>query len=286
MSGDGAGTAFRTAYDEVLRHWPVEVTGTDVPTPYGSTRVNVCGPEDGTPLVLLPGGGTTSVVWYGNVGPLAATHRVYAVDLIGDFGRSVHDGAPLRGAGDLSAWLDALFDGLGLDRAHLCGHSYGAWIALNHALRAPHRIDRLALLDPVQCFARMSPRYLLRAVLTTLKPAAERPRAFHRWETGGEPASAVWRAFLDSTAVAKRSKVVTMPRPGKDALRACTVPTLVCLAEHSRAHDTPRVAAAAHHLMPGAEVVTLPDASHHSLPTERPADLNGLLADFFARPGR
>lgn len=274
--------AFHAAYDEVLRRWPVEVSPTDVPTPYGSTRVNVCGPEDGTPLVLLPGGGTTSAVWYANVGALAAAHRVYAVDLIGDYGRSVHDGAPLRGAGDLTAWLDALFDALDLDGAHLCGHSYGAWIALRYALHAPHRLGRLALLDPVQCFARMSANYLLHAVLTSLKPAALRPRAFHRWETGRDPEDPVWRAFLDSTAVARRSKVVTMPRPREDALRACSVPALVLLAERSRAHDTPRVAAAAHRLMPGATVVTLPDASHHSIPTERPAGLNRALVDFLA----
>ncbi len=274
--------AFHAAYDEVLRGWPVEVSGRDVPTPYGSTRVNVCGPEDGTPLVLLPGGGTTSAVWFANVGELAAAHRVYAVDLIGDYGRSVHDGAPLRGTGDLTAWLDALLDGLGLDRVRLCGHSYGAWIALRYALHAPRRVDGLALLDPVQCFARMSGRYLLHAVLTSLKPAAERPRAFHRWETGGDPEDPVWRAFLDSTAVAKRSKVLPMPRPGKDALRACSVPALVCLADRSRAHDAPRVAAAARRLMPGAQVVTLPGASHHSVPTERPAGLNRLLVDFFA----
>lgn len=30
MSGDG--TAFDTAYDEVLRHWPVEANDTDVPS--------------------------------------------------------------------------------------------------------------------------------------------------------------------------------------------------------------------------------------------------------------
>ncbi|MEU3996353.1 alpha/beta hydrolase [Streptomyces fungicidicus] len=279
MSDD---TVFQAAYDQVLRNWPDGVTAIDVPTPYGSTRVHVCGPEDGAPLVLLPGGGTTSMAWYANAAALAAAHRVYAVDLIGDYGRSVHDGAPLRGAGDLTAWLDALFDELDLDGAHLAGHSYGAWIALNHALHAPHRLGRLALLDPVQCFARMSPRYLLRAVLTTLKPAAERPGALHRWETGSDPEDPVWRAFLAGTAAAKRSKVVTMPRPREDALRACSVPTLVCLAGKSRAHDAPRVAAAARRLMPRAEVVTLPDASHHSLPTERPAELNRLLVDFFA----
>ncbi|EPJ38594.1 hypothetical protein STAFG_4351 [Streptomyces afghaniensis 772] len=34
--------------------------------------------------------------------------------------------------------------------------------------------------------------------------------------------------------------------------------------------------------MPGAGVVTLPGASHHSVPTERPAELNRLLAEFLA----
>jgi pimeloyl-ACP methyl ester carboxylesterase len=34
-------------------------------------------------------------------------------------------------------WLDALFDGLGIDSADLGSHSYGGWLALNYALRAP-----------------------------------------------------------------------------------------------------------------------------------------------------
>lgn len=278
--GDEA--VFFAAYDAVLRRWPVEVRGVDVPTPYGSTRVQVCGPEDGVPIVLLPGGGATSAVWFANVGDLVPGHRVYAVDLMGDFGRSVHDGAPLRGAGDLVAWLDALFDELGLDGAHLCGHSYGAWIALNYALHAPQRLGRLVLLDPTNCFVGMSPRYLMHGLPMLLKPTVERVRAFHRWETGGDPEDPVWRGFLDSTATARRSKVVAMRRPKAQDLRACTVPTLVLLAEHSRAHDVPRAAAAARRLLPEASVVTLSQASHHSIPTERPAELNRLVAEFLA----
>ncbi|WP_406261272.1 alpha/beta hydrolase [Streptomyces chartreusis] len=278
--GDEA--VFFEAYDAVLRQWPVQVRGVDVPSPHGSTRVQICGREDGPPVVLLPGGGATSAAWFATVGELAPAHRVYAVDLIGDIGRSVHDGAPLRGAGDLVAWLDALFDELGLDGAHLCGHSYGAWIALNYALHAPRRLGRLVLLDPVNCFAGMSPRYLLHGLPTLLRPTVERMPAFHEWETGRPPEDPVWREFLDSTAFARRSKVVAMRRPKERDLRACAVPTLVVLAERSRAHSAPRTAAAARRLMPGASVVTLPGASHHSIPTERPAELNGLLAEFLA----
>ncbi|MFD7676974.1 MULTISPECIES: alpha/beta fold hydrolase [unclassified Streptomyces] len=273
---------FRTAYDTVLRRWPVHVDSVDVPSPYGTTRVQIAGPEDGPPLVLLPGGGATSVVWFATVGALAATHRVHAPDLMGDIGRSRHDGAPLRGVNDLTAWLDALFDELALDGADLCGHSYGAWIALNYAVRAPRRLRRLALLDPTQCFAGMNPAYLLRALPMLLRPTAGRVQAFHAWETGGAPEEPAWRTFLGSTATAHRSKVVAMRRPRAGDVRACTVPTLVLAAGRSRAHNARRVATEAGRLLPDARVVVLPEASHHSLPTERPAELNRLLTEFLA----
>lgn len=274
--------SFRSAYDAVLRRWPSDVRGLDVPSPYGTTRVQICGPEDGTPLVLLPGGGTTSVVWFANVAALAATHRVHAVDLMGDVGRSVHDGRPLRGAGDLTTWLDAVHDALGLDSVLLCGHSYGAWIALNYALRSPDRVARLALLDPTNCFAGMSPRYLLHAVPLLLRRTPKRARAFLRWETGGAPEDPVWRDFLDSASTAPRSKVVAMRRPRERELRACTIPTLVALAERSRAHDVRQVSAGVHRLMPHAVVSTLPNATHHNIPTEQPALLNEVLTSFLS----
>ncbi|MFE2643544.1 alpha/beta fold hydrolase [Streptomyces nigra] len=63
---------------------------------------------------------------------------MYAVDLMGDAGRTEPGRVPFKNAGDLTTWLDSLLDGLGLARTDLCGHSYGAWIAVTWAAR-PHR---------------------------------------------------------------------------------------------------------------------------------------------------
>lgn len=124
--------AFREAYEQAMALWPVPVERLDLPSEFGSTRVNVCGPADGPPLVLLHGGGTTSAVWYALAATLARTHRVHAVDQMGGPGLSAHTGRALRRPEDLLDWLDGVFSGLGLASAALLGHSYGGWLALSY----------------------------------------------------------------------------------------------------------------------------------------------------------
>ncbi|WP_151770131.1 alpha/beta fold hydrolase [Streptomyces abyssomicinicus] len=280
----GAGPVpFDAAYDALLSRWPADTRALDLPSRFGTTRVHVCGPEDAPPLVLLPGGGATSMAWYSAAPGLARTHRLYAVDLLGDIGRTVPDGDPLRDAAGLESWLTSVLDGLGLDRTALCGHSYGAWIALRHTLREPGRITRLALLDPTGCFAGLRPPYVLRALPMLLRPTPGRVRSFHRWETGAPPVDPAWEAFLGATVGARRTKVLPARRPDASALRGCAVPTLVLLAGAGRAHDARRVAERARDLLPRVTVVTAEGAGHHSLPTERAEEVVAALREFLLR---
>jgi pimeloyl-ACP methyl ester carboxylesterase len=276
-----AQAAFFAAYDAVLDQWPVLVETDDLRSAYGTTHVNICGPTDGPPLVLLHGGGATSTVWFANVAALSQAHRVYAVDAIGGAGRSVHDGQPIRTRDHLMDWLDTVFTGLGLDGADLAGHSYGGWMALGYALHAPQRVRRLALLDPTDCFAAMSLVYRLRAVPLLIQPSPARLRAFFRWETHGAPIDPAWLDLAARGADFPQSRIVLPRRPSAESLRASTVPTLLLLAEQSRAHDIGRVEARARQLMPRVTVAKLPGASHHTIPTEHPEQLNGELVEFF-----
>jgi pimeloyl-ACP methyl ester carboxylesterase len=164
----------------------------------------------------------------------------------------------------------------------VCGHSYGGWIALTYALHAPHRVSRLALLDPTSCFAGMSPRYLLHATPLLVRPAAARMRAFLRWEIGGLPVDPGWLEVAALAAGLPRPRIVMPRRPRPADLRSATVPTLVLLAEQSRSHDIRRVDAAARRLMPAATTAILPGVSHHSLPTGNPDGLSRELLRFLA----
>ncbi|MGW2589430.1 alpha/beta fold hydrolase [Streptomyces sp. NPDC001515] len=280
-----ADAAFLTAYDAVLAaHWPPGTTATAVPTPYGTTHVNSCGPEDAPPLVLLPGGGATSTVWYAQASDLGRTHRVHALDLVGEPGRSTPGERSVRTVADLTAWLDAVLDGLGIPSAALCGHSYGGWIALHYALHAPERLDRLVLVDPTGCFTGFRPGYLLHALPLLLRPNAARVRAFLAWETGGAALDPLWLRLREAAAGVPSARPVTGPRPAPGALRALTVPALVLLAGRGRAQSAARAEAAVRRLLPPARTVVLAGATHHSLPshTATADELDAAIAAFLA----
>ncbi|MFI9805085.1 alpha/beta fold hydrolase [Streptomyces sp. NPDC052301] len=278
--------AFRAAYDKVLAKWPGDREALTVATPFGDTRVNACGPRDAPPLLLLPGGGgATSASWYAQAADLSGVRRVYAPDLPGAAGLSAPAGdRHPRTVADLADWLDAVLDGLGAVAADVGAHSYGGWIALHHALRAPARVRRLFLLDPTRCFAGFKAAYLLHALPMLLRPTPRRVRAFLDWESGGSAADPDWLALQEAAAGFPAARPVTGPRPAPDALRGLDVPVLLLVAANSRTHDPREVAARAAGLLPRVETAVLPDVSHHALPQTGPSALNRHLMDFLSGP--
>jgi pimeloyl-ACP methyl ester carboxylesterase len=251
---------FEDAYDALLERWGVPVDQLTV----GGTHVNACGPLDAPPVVLLAGYGATSPVWFAVASLLAEQHRVYAIDLLGDAGRST--GAPPRTVDELMTWLTGVLDGLGLDRPQLVGHSYGAWIALTHSLRNPARVDRLALIDPTDCFTELRVPYIARAMPSLVRPSRQRTLSFLRWETQGLPVDQQWLDLAALAAEQPTARVVRPKRPTDDQLRSLQPPLLVLVANRTKTHSADHLAQRVTTLLPAATVVRLETATHHSLP--------------------
>jgi pimeloyl-ACP methyl ester carboxylesterase len=102
----------------------------------------------GEPIVLLHGFPTSSHLWSDVVPLLPSGHRVVVLDLLG-FGRS----DPPRAASlDVRAHADrvvTVLDALGINFACIVGHDVGGGIAQLVAVRYPHRVSRMGLVNSV-----------------------------------------------------------------------------------------------------------------------------------------
>lgn len=101
----------------------------------------------GTPLVLVHGGLSNGrLAWQRTAEALAPYHRVVVVDRRGH-GRSPRRPRSYDIAGDAADLAD-IAARLQLPRFHLVGHSYGAVVAYDLAVRSPHRLASLHLIEP------------------------------------------------------------------------------------------------------------------------------------------
>jgi pimeloyl-ACP methyl ester carboxylesterase len=115
-------------------------------TTLGDTSVAWSEMGSGPPLVLLHGIMDSHRVWRRAVPLLAEHFRVLMLDLPGH-GWSGRPDAPYTltwHAQVVSSWMEAI----GVERAHVCGHSFGGGIAQWMVLDQRGRIDRLALVSP------------------------------------------------------------------------------------------------------------------------------------------
>src|SRR5262249_38086612 len=115
-----------------------------------------------------------------NIATLSAEYRTFAVDQVGDFGKSLCTRQTLT-FDDLIAWLDELFDALELkDGVSLVGMSYGGALAAQFAMRFPERLSKLVLLAPANTILRTSIRFWMHLMAAAI--ARRRGlRSFIRW---------------------------------------------------------------------------------------------------------
>ncbi|MBN1427180.1 MAG: alpha/beta fold hydrolase [Anaerolineae bacterium] len=102
--------------------------------------------SQGSPVILIHGLGGFIECWLLAIGALAAKYRVYAVDLPGH-GRT---GKPLDWPYriiDLAGFVKDFMDTLGIDRAHLIGHSLGGATTARLATISPQMIDKMVLVS-------------------------------------------------------------------------------------------------------------------------------------------
>ena len=139
--------AIWAAYNSILQRWPVPHEIITVPTGYGNTSIIASGNESAPPMILLHGSSTNATMWIGDVKKYSDHYRVYAIDIIGEPGKSDPNRPPLKGE-SYSKWPHDIFNTLNIDKAVVVGLSLGGWMSLKFAISFPERVDKLVLLCP------------------------------------------------------------------------------------------------------------------------------------------
>jgi pimeloyl-ACP methyl ester carboxylesterase len=101
--------------------------------------------NQGDPVILLHGGGSSIEVWGYNIQTLAQHHRVFSFDMVGS-GLSDKPAEPYSLDYQLQ-FLTTFLDTFDIQQASLIGNSIGGSIALKFALQSPERVRKLGLVS-------------------------------------------------------------------------------------------------------------------------------------------
>lgn len=282
-----AKAAYLAFEDRLAEKWPVVSELKSVRTSFGATFMRISGPADAPPLVLLPGGGSCSLIWSANIEALSREYRTYALDNIYDYGRSVYT-RKMRSGGDMAAWLDELFDVLRLGGdIRIAGYSFGGWVTSQYALHHPQRLRRVALIAPAATVLPLPGPYI-RRMITTLIPVRYFSKKIMYWvwkdlARMGESGRQIVEDRIDYYRLAMKSFKFKQPVSPTvltdDDLRKLTMPALFMVGGNETAYDAKDAVGRLKRVNPKIRTEWIPGTGHDLMFTHT-EKVNRLLLGF------
>lgn len=243
------------------------------------------GPGTAPALVLSNSLGTTYALWDVQIPALASRFNVLRYDHRGH-GRSVVGSEPTT-VEALAGDVLELLDHLGLEHVSFCGLSLGGMVGMALALRAPERVDRLALcstsahLGPPEGWNERARTVRAHGVSEIAETVVARwfTEEFRR---GGSSTVARFREMLDETGREGYAACCEAIRDwdARERVAAIKAPTLVI----AGAEDPAIPAADSAYLaqtIPAASLVEIPGAAHLAN-VEQPAFFEQALVEHLA----
>mgnify|MGYP001811634851 CR=1 FL=1 len=233
----------------------------------------------GPSVVMIHGVGLRAEAWNRQIEALEPFLRVIAIDMPGH-----GDSAPLKEAAPaLSDFSDALAAAL-TEPALVFGHSMGAMIALDLAIRFPDRLRGVAALNAVfNRSAAASKAVQARAEnldgTSRVDPAGTLLRWFGDVDSPEKEACRMWLCGMDPSEYRKAYHVfATEDGPRRDDLSALTCPVLFATGS-SEPNSTPEMTREMASLTPRgrSEIV---DGATHMMPMTHADEVNPILLEF------
>jgi pimeloyl-ACP methyl ester carboxylesterase len=303
--------AIMSWYEGVLETVDIPLSSKYIETSFGRTHMLVCGPEDAPPLILIPGTAGCAPLWRMQFKAFAESYRVYALDVIGQPGRSEANSLSLLND-DSIEWLTDVLDELGIEKAHFAGNSVGGWMAMRMGIERPERVNKVVMLGPTGLTrAKLPVKIFLSKVLSKKKDANALEDDLTAKSISTESPKGTFGTFDRQLARlmalctrhyrVDKSLDIYNERNGKihirkglrvlqkffmaerkSYLRQFDVPGLLIFGEHEMFFNPTKVAARAEKIMPGLDSVVVDDAGHGAV-FDQPEEVNRLVIEFLGR---
>ena len=243
---------------------------------------------EGVPLICLPGGPMRDSAYLGDLGGLSGRRQLIMLDLRGTGSSAIPADPGSYRCDRLVEDVSALQDHLGLDSCDVLGHSAGANIAVQYAVRHHRRVNKLALITPSMRAVDLEPDTDMRREIVRLRQdepwfaeaaaAFERivtgtgteddwqaiaPFVYGRWDAAARAHNAAEEKQLNEDAAAVfGSEGAFDPAATRAALAEFSSPVLI-LAGGLDLQRPPPVAAEFAALFPAGQLVVQPGAGHY-----------------------
>jgi pimeloyl-ACP methyl ester carboxylesterase len=271
------------AYQAILDQWPVAHSVLQVETSYGRTHVIASGDVSKPPAILLHAFFATAMAWYKVAGEVSARYRVYAVDVLGEANRSVPT-KPIKSLEESLTWFTELLSGLGVQRFHLVGNSFGGFLSAWYASNLGSSVLTLSLIGPASTFRGMLPFFVhmfIPKMLYLLMPwlPFQRTSVRHgiKWAMAKQPSDADFEHLFETVMLHGNAINQIFPRVySAEELARITAPTQLILGDHERIYNPESAAEHAKRLMPDKQVHFVANA-HHVTAISQPEAVAMLL---------
>lgn len=282
-----AKNAYLAYENEMEKTWPIISKERVVQTSYGKTFMRISGPLNAPPLILLPGGGSNSLIWKANIKAFSEEYRTYALDNIYDYGRSVYTRKITDGE-DLAEWLNELSDSLNLDNnISFIGYSYGGWVVSQYAIYHPERIEKLVLIAPAFTVLPLTNEFILQ-MIKSLIPVRYFKKKVMYWiwddlSKKGEWGRRIVEDRIDYYEIAIKSFKFKQPvNPtvlSDEELKELKMPILYIVGENEKAYNSNDAIARLNNLNSDISTVLI-EGTGHDLMFTNTDTVNQLILDF------
>lgn len=270
--------ALMAFYDANLKHWPVPYECLTVRTRHGETHLIASGSPDAPPLVLMRGAGGNALLWATAITHLSQNFRTYAVDVIGESGKSTPNRPSYKGAA-YGEWMVDIFDALKIERANVAGTSRGGWMTLKIAHFAPKRINRIMPMC-AEGIAPINLGFFMHMFPVLAFPSRTTIYSLLRFLT--PPNLPVHEYLVEERDIVYRTFRQSMERPPMftdDELRQISAPTLLLYGEREVVYDLNAIRKRAARLPSNFRIEAIPNAGH-VLDYDQPEAVSARIVKF------